>query len=537
MSRKTKSIYGDLIKSSLMKEQPWLQAEKLPSYLPYFVGDLLLEQINNNSNQLIVGRRGTGKSHYFGAFKEWIIENEQNNLVIFLSCLDFSGTPDKYVNESPAFISAKYSRLLFKNFLRIFIDLLILQIDQYFILLSSSLSNEALNKIKLVTDDKLLKLLQLIEHGNNHDYSEIDHSQELEINVSRIRRSIIELLEFLKIKTLFVLIDEWAEIDKNLDYQIQPYFAQLLKILLFNTNKIAVKIASVWKNTNLYDRDIMQKSKGIQLGEDIQLGADLDVIFMDNEKSIMDFFKKMLFKRLGNLVPKLNEIKDFSNYEDFFISELFDNESNFKALVAASHGIPRDFLEIFYQCSLKISHDFKNDCIHKGIIRTVSKDIYLVELRKRLEKNSDAHKLWELINDYMERTSQRFFIIINDEEKRSHLVKKLVDEEFIHPIPSSLIPRIIRDKYKMYQINYGNFIDWFRNNKTINPDILEESILPLVPENFKDIFENYIITLNSLNTTFIYCHHCKKSFPKEHPVFQRFSSCPICADEIDLNVK
>ena len=41
---------------------------------------------------------------------------------------------------------------------------------------------------------------------------------------------------------------------RNTPSEIQPHFAQLLKILFFNNKHFAVKIASVWHQTTLYDK-------------------------------------------------------------------------------------------------------------------------------------------------------------------------------------------------------------------------------------------------------------------------------------------
>jgi DNA replication protein DnaC len=67
--RKTPSIYGKYFSRTFLKVQTWLQSEKLPSYLPFFVRKDLLISLESNSNHLVIGRRGTGKTHLFGAFK------------------------------------------------------------------------------------------------------------------------------------------------------------------------------------------------------------------------------------------------------------------------------------------------------------------------------------------------------------------------------------------------------------------------------------------------------------------------------------
>ena len=213
----------------------------------------------------------------------------------------------------------------------------------------------------------------------------------LPINLNKVRQILIDVVNILNIDQLYVLIDEWAEMDKNLNLGIQPYFAQLLKMVFFNERRFSVKIASIWHRTDLYDRLDMNKSKGLELGEDIELGVDLDSAFIDDEQDIVEFYKKVLFKRISYLLPEIcQQMETNNNIDNIFIEELFDEIKNFKFLVAASHGIPRDFFEIFNKCTLKIDRNFSQYCIDRDLIDRTAQDIFLLLIRKSLDKNSYA---------------------------------------------------------------------------------------------------------------------------------------------------
>jgi hypothetical protein len=327
------------------------------------------------------------------------------------------------------------------------------------------------------------------------------------------------------------------ELDKNLNLRIQPYFAQLLKITFFNHKKFSVKIASVWHNTKLYDTDFLEKSRGIELGEDISLGIDLDTEFFDNETDVVAFFRKMLFVRLCYLLPDLKVLSENGDAKDFFIEELFDNYENFKTLIIASHGIPRDFWEIFQKCSLKINKDFQHYCINKNLIQDIARDIYLFEIRKRIDKESDSQKLWEKVNANIDKTEMRYFLVENTYARTSIVLRKLIDEEFIHPIPSALTPRIIRDKFKMYNLNYGDYIDWCKSKKVKTDHLLDESIFPKMPVDFETSYEKYIILINDFTREYITCSGCKHIFINTEPIYLKYKSCPKCANEISQNPK
>lgn len=369
----------------------------------------------------------------------------------------------------------------------------------------------------------------------NKDYSEMEIKEittNLPINLNKVRQILIDIVNILNIDQLYVLIDEWAEMDKNLNLGIQPYFAQLLKMVFFNERRFSVKIASIWHRTDLYDRLDMNKSKGLELGEDIELGVDLDSAFIDDEQDIVEFYKKVLFKRISYLLPEIcQQMETNNNIDNIFIEELFDEIKNFKFLVAASHGIPRDFFEIFNKCTLKIDRNFSQYCIDRDLIDRTAQDIFLIEKRKSLDKNSYAQSLYDRINDYMDKTQQRFFLVKNEEAKNSSPLRKLCDEELIHPIPSAITPRFIRDKYKVFQIDYGNCVDWIKSKK-IPIEKIDESVTPKFPEDFPDTFNKYLIEINDLAQSNIKCKFCNKEFSEKNPVFKKLGGCPYCGEKL-----
>ena len=83
--RKTNSLYGDSLNIALRHAQPKLRSEHLPEYRRFFVGEEILQQLHNNDEHLIIGRRGTGKTHLLGAFKEMVKEECPNEMALMFS--------------------------------------------------------------------------------------------------------------------------------------------------------------------------------------------------------------------------------------------------------------------------------------------------------------------------------------------------------------------------------------------------------------------------------------------------------------------
>ncbi len=79
------------------------KAEKLPpnSHYPLYVGEDLISQLKSPDNQIIWGRRGTGKTHLLKAFNQCINEdNTDFSISYYISC-------DKIKYETPIAVEFK----------------------------------------------------------------------------------------------------------------------------------------------------------------------------------------------------------------------------------------------------------------------------------------------------------------------------------------------------------------------------------------------------------------------------------------------
>jgi len=334
------------------------------------------------------------------------------------------------------------------------------------------------------------------------------------------------------------LIDEWMELDKRTPSGIQPVFAQLLKKTFFNSKSISTKIASVWHQTSLYDRNVMEKSKGVELKHDIMRSVDLDTAFLTKEEDVFNFCKELLFKRLlyacevagitpdKSIVPMMN---GNGGVYDIFINELFDNKQNFKAFIISSHSIPRDIMNTFHLASLKIKRDFESYCIDHNLVYQVAKQAYKTDKRKTILPNSDAQKLLQLINEYMNKSNQRIFLIENSQVPASIALQKLIDEELIHQVPSAVTHRAICDTHKTYLVDFGNYVDFIETRKSDITLLLNESVIASFPDDFEENILGYVIDISFIESEYIKCPLCTRSFAIDQPVYVNANMCMYCA--------
>ncbi len=581
MPRKNHSLFGKELKKSLILEQVWLKSEELPEFKKFYVDNGNIDRLNNNSNQLVVGRRGTGKTHLLGTFHELVHSDKKykDDFSIFISILEVRPqTPPIFLDKDADFTAKRIAKELFASFLKILFDRLLLLTHARLRKMEINSSEIVFRPIWTEVNHKLTELLAEIETGSayelekrtkteiktetkgngsvaaaasvglknlspslsanlgasaggNSESAEIENTEITSVfatDLVKVRFLIHDILALLGIERLFILIDEWMELEKRTPSQIQPHFAQILKTTFFNSQSIAVKIASVWHQTSLYDKGDMEHSIGIETGHDIIIAADLDTSFLTSEEDVNNFCKMLLFKRVEHVCAKISSLNVDGKVDDVFITEIFDSEDNFKMFISASHGIPRDLMNMFQSCSIRINRDFENDCINSDVISDISRKIYRTDKRKRVSPNSDAQKLLIKINNYMEKFDRRLFLVLN-EETNMDAIRKLVDEELIHQIPSAIVHRDVSDEYKAYHIDFGNYVDFIEARKYPIERLLDEVIIPTFPDKIAAEIESYRISLEEFSKDIVHCGGCGHKFPFDHPVFVNASICPSCA--------
>ncbi|MCF2946794.1 hypothetical protein L0668_01645 [Paraglaciecola aquimarina] len=585
-TRKATSLYGKLLEKAIEREEPWLQSQDLPNYLDFYVDRGQISGIRNNSSELIVGRRGTGKTHLLGSLKELVVSSN-NEIAVFISIFECAQTPPALGSETTEFAANRISKEMFVSFLREFLYQFSDAADAFMVKKKGTLPKSEIKLLDVKLNDLFGKLLEAIEvgrkyslgrtsretikelrleksnavgdvsfklsergikatlgvglgagrSGNIETKEEVEVENTFHIDLKDVRNITEDILSILRIDTLYILADEWMELEKATPSAIQPLFAQMLKITFFNSKHIAVKIASIWSQTTLYDRKDMGKSKGIQLGHDLIRGPDLDIDFIKDELEVHEFCKEMLFRRLKFVCPELQRLEDREgNIDDIFITELFDNTRNFNAFIAATHGIPRQLMHLFIKCAAKIKGDFTNHVIDYKLVSSISTMLYREQKRKAIDPASSAQKLLNTINNYMESNDRRTFLVESGGVSKSTALRKLVDEEHIHQIPSASTPRVIREKYKAFHIDFGNYADWVESKQEDISSLLSISILPIFGKSVLDNLNDYVIDISEYDEGIVDCRSCGFSFTDRNPVYLKFGSCPKCAEDIKAPV-
>lgn len=555
-------------KSTIDQLSNIVRAERNESskYLEIYAKKETISSIDNIQNQVIYGRRGTGKTHLLKAFEE-----ELNNK--FIDEKKFSVYIDlrkllpliSSSNNDPV----EFSIIIFKYVIQEIIDCVIQNIkfifgrnlykpeDSYVLGKRAELTT-LLPKLNYEFDGKEYKKLQ------NFDLSEdelkkisgslkINKSPELSfdgqkemaikkvtnqstyISFSEIANIISEIPSIFYLKNIVCLLDEWSEIP----VESQPYLAELLK-RVFITSTYVFKIAAIPNRTKL---GINTDSKyfGFEDGGDI-FGFSLDdrYIFEINKQDTRDFFNELLFKHLSSINDQFTVLYYDENTQmakNSFINDIFANQA-LREILIASAGIPRDFINIFINSYNKFYPNASSTNKRIGVkhVRLGTIAWYQTDKKKQIDNDPYCKLLLEKIKDEVVVKRKKTHFLIPEKHHNDYYIQKLIDLRAIHLRKKGYSHKGNKGvSYNVYSVDYGCYTSLNIYQSNLDTGLLStiESI-----DNFRDIrrvsleddfFNNFSLEVgDSFN-----CPKCGKPVDTKHPAYIKQGLCNHCFEKID----
>lgn len=417
-----------------------------------------LEFLLRDENQVVMGRRGTGKTTIFKAFafyvnrisnistrKAWYVSLDECvpsslelvsdsaddvSVYIFKSFLGkliefFYHNLDKleknrleFLKEQDSLIGGFYDTITKLNSLIIELDDLIEgspQEKMHTLMYTENIENMKKKEAGFKWKRKLgIRPKVGLEWAKNKNIT-VKNSKEylFKLDIPSIRQTIFDIFKLFGYKKVYICLDEFNLIDRRTTVSLQARFAQLLKELFFGSPMCVVKIANVWNESRMQSRQ--GPREGLELGQDI-FGQDLDLDTMfehDNQKA-HNFFVNMIVndyllrERLEN--PKSSIPEDSSQDKklgDMIIEKMFAKDA-FSCLVCGSQGIPRVFGEILAQCIKKIEEEQYNKKINVDLVCENIISNYNINVRRAIPYDSI---LYTSIDDYLSEQLARFFLV------------------------------------------------------------------------------------------------------------------------------
>jgi hypothetical protein len=274
----------------------------------------------------------------------------------------------------------------------------------------------------------------------------------------QISIAIEELLSLLNDASVVVLFDEWSDVDERLE--TQPYLADMLKRTVSSITKMHVKIACIPVRTLLATPVTGARPipTGYELGDDITVAVDLDsAVFVENDLTrFLAFFLTVLKKHMGTSLEWIKKM-DAAAFESFVTVEVFDGVQVFSELCQASAGVPRDFLELFQDATKeKVNRAAgKLQFIH---IRNAAARLYEGK-KSSFAANSRELAVLDGIYRNVVAKEKTYLFLLSESQAENALIRSLWSERMIHRMPARFYDEANHARFIYYQMEYGNCVD------------------------------------------------------------------------------
>ena len=461
------------------------RAEDLDTLVETFVDAGIIELVHNTNNQVIYGRRGTGKTHVL-RFLEARFRDEPGTVVTYIDA--------RTLGSSASFTDT--SRPIHTRFLGLCKDVIATLHNALFEQLADKqVGNvdgalDALGEIEkqlAYTEPETEDVRILSSETSSREVggsigasvapsgpsvsarvnagTTAGVQSEIESRTARSPKIIFPALfagfekaiDDMQLQRFVILIDEWSSIPLDL----QPYLAEMLNRTFFANRKVVVKIATLEFRSKfvLFDAE-GRKDLGLELGGDMETAIDLDDFYVyDRDPGRTEtLYADLLQRHLNAALERPGYLKTgygVSSPSD--LMRVFFTEQAFKELARAAEGVARDLLQIF---SRSYTGAWRSNSAHitAPAVTSAARDWY--ESDKQSNLSEEQHTLLRsLVDDVIGSANARSFMVAREDSNAS-LLRSLIDQRVVHVIRKGYADK---DKpgirYIIYTLDYGCYVD------------------------------------------------------------------------------
>jgi hypothetical protein len=471
-----------------------------------FVDPGISEQLDNSNNQIVFGRRGTGKTHVLRVLDD-LLASQSGNLVVYLDLRTLGSSSVFEDVGRPLYLRATslikdvfeplHAALLERATRPSVPDVDFTPLDSLADAITRSvLANEAQTD-ENVRDESATASVAAGLKGTVPFVSLTGGSTETAKTSSRILRegnpidhilfgqiaaALADSLRATSVSHLYLLIDEWTAIPEDL----QPYLAEFLKRSLFVIPQVTVKIAALEYRSAFSLPSGRNNLIGFELGADISSSLELDDYFVydRNTAKTEEVFAEVLLRHLCAEIEsrggagldrhakgsKWNDGgRDASVGFDYLEEEfaltsgarlvelLFVSKRPYRELVRAGEGVVRDFIGIFATAF--------SDSARRGLraidlssIRESARTWFGTDKESNLDANHRA-VLSAISGEVIAKGRRRTFMFDRRNEPNETL-RSLVDFRVLHLIQRNVVdPKSPMRRYNIYTLDYGLYVD------------------------------------------------------------------------------
>jgi hypothetical protein len=446
----------------------------------------LFARLSSRDQQIIFGRRGTGKTHALSYLAETLRKAGQTAVYVDLRLL---GSTGGIYSDAGISVAEAGTRLLIDVLQHVYDelvdqalegvastgesgDVLLTKLDRLSSMIGDvSVVGEAEHREKTGVDinagaeaevraDLAGSGPRLSAFARHQDGRRLAAEREIllrgvarhRVHFGSVGNALRKLVPSLAGERLWLLLDEWSHVPMHL----QPLLADLLRHCVLPVPGVTVKIAAI-DQRSAFKLDRSDGSYvGVELGADIAADIDLDefMVFTNDHDKAVEFFAQLFHRHIRAMDGTGIELPEFDGPHEF-VGEAFVSPAAFRELVRAAEGVPRDAMNIVSKAALHAG----NERINLQDVREAARSWYMQDKQAGLKAKPDARDLLHWINDRVigDRRVRAFLI---QQGTESHLVDWLYDARLLHVVKRGIAAKDRAGvRFDAYALDYGCYVD------------------------------------------------------------------------------
>lgn len=441
----------------------------------------LMDLLSSNNNQIMYGRRGTGKTHALRYFQSTRIA--AGDIAIYIDGQNLGSNGSIY-NDTTIPVSERATRLLIDVCTQLHHELLevftapkspwdlgeaVKALDGF---IDGFTETRIIGAVEREGQDKSSGSSKLtgsigatIAAAPSSTVSASTEQSTLEETSSRQKQSGLEeswidfsffsktvrsLARFISPKRLWILIDEWTTIPPD----IQPYLADLIRRSMFSVPNITVKIAAIEHRSEFKIDRKDEGYIGFELGADISAAINLDdyLVIDNDEDRAKSFFRNFISNHVQSIAEEIGvEVDDINAV----IPQAFTQDNVFTEFVRATEGVPRDAMHLLTLASQKAG----SEPISMPLVRSSAFAFFQTEKYAAIKSNKANRLLLEWIRDEVisGRKTRAFLLAVGSEDE---IIDRLFDRRALHILNRSRsAAHRPGERFVVYKLDYGLYVD------------------------------------------------------------------------------
>lgn len=455
--------------------------------------------IDNPENQIIIGRRGTGKTHALYYLWRKVQENRQIGVYLDLRLLGSNGSlyadptlprEQRIAHLAVDFLSALLNALVDmetdpkadKHFGPIapLLDEFATAISRIYVAAEIEASEGNSDETESTKRKQLNVGVAVTKPQANFTASATGRTKKVEtktlktrgtekftIHFSTVGNAIKQITDAAGVR-LWLFVDEWTAIPEDL----QPYLADVLRRIFFPVQQVTIVVTSI-EHRSRFQLGAGSGYIGIEVGADCASSINLDdfMVAENNMAAATEFYETLIYNH-ARFVDLFEATPLRIENKEQLVKAAFKKNA-FEELVRAAEGVPRDAINILALAALQA----KNSIITTAHIRSAALKWFEQDKAQFLRQNREAEYLlgW-IVDKVIGGNRARAFLV--DFGLRNKLLDDLYDGRVLHVLKRSISAQDEPgQRYIAYKIDYGCFVQLLAGSRAPKGLLVSEDVV------------------------------------------------------------